>query len=100
MPVTNHPVNEYASVVDDTTQFIDVREPYEVAEGTIPGAVNIPLGQVPGRLEELDRDRRVVLLCRSGGRSGQAAEFLTGVGFTDVVNLVGGMLAYHDEQSP
>ena len=99
MPVTNHPVNDYADVVDDATQFIDVREPYEVAEGTIPGAVNIPLGQVPGRLAELDRDRRVVLLCRSGGRSGQAAEFLTGVGFADVVNLVGGMLAYRDESS-
>ena len=99
MPVTHLPVNEYAGIVDDTTQFIDVREPFEVAEGTIPGAVNIPLGQVPGRFDELDRGRRVVLLCRSGGRSGQAAEFLSGVGFTDVVNLVGGMLAYRDESS-
>jgi len=42
---------------------------------------------------ELDRDRRVVLLCRSGGRSTQAAEFLTASGFADVVDLAGGMLA-------
>jgi rhodanese-related sulfurtransferase len=94
MAVVNHPVNDYASVVDDTTQFIDVREPDEVALGTIAGAVNIPLAQVPARLDELDRERRVVLLCRSGNRSGQAAEFLNGAGFPDVVNLAGGMLAF------
>lgn len=94
MSVVNHPVNDYASLVDDTTQFIDVREPNEVAQGTIAGAVNIPLAQIPGKLDELDRERRVVLLCRSGNRSGQAAEFLTGAGFTDVVNLAGGMLAF------
>ena len=94
MAVVNHPVNDYATIVDDTTQFIDVREPGEVAEGTIAGAVNIPLAQVPSRLDELDRERRVVLLCRSGNRSGQAAEFLSGAGFTDVVNLAGGMLAF------
>jgi rhodanese-related sulfurtransferase len=94
MTVVNHPVNEYAGVVDASTQFIDVREPDEVADGTIAGAVNIPLAQVPVRLDELDRERRVVLLCRSGNRSGQAAEFLVDAGFTDVVNLVGGMLAF------
>jgi rhodanese-related sulfurtransferase len=94
MPVVDHPVNDYASVVDETTQFIDVREPDEVAQGTIPGTVNIPLGHVPSRLDELDRERRVVLLCRSGNRSAQAAEFLMGAGFTDVVNLAGGMLAF------
>lgn len=94
MPVTEHPVNDYATVVDATTQFIDVREPVEVAQGTLPGAVNIPLADIPARAADLDRGRRVVLLCRSGNRSGQAAEYLIGVGFADVVNLVGGMLAY------
>jgi rhodanese-related sulfurtransferase len=94
MPFVNHPVDDYATVVDAGTQLIDVREPDEVAQGTIAGAVNIPLAQIPGRLDELDRERRVVLLCRSGNRSGQAAEFLTRAGFTDVVNLAGGMLAF------
>jgi rhodanese-related sulfurtransferase len=94
MPVTEHPVNDYATVVDATTQFIDVREPDEVAQGTLPGAVNIPLADIPARAADLDRSRRVVLLCRSGNRSGQAAAYLLGVGFADVVNLVGGMLAY------
>ncbi len=89
----DHPVNDYATAVGATGQLIDVREPDEVAEGTLPGAVNIPLGDLAARVDELDRDRRVVLLCRSGGRSTSAAEYLTSLGFGDVVNLAGGMLA-------
>jgi rhodanese-related sulfurtransferase len=91
---TDHPVADYAAVVGADGQLIDVREPDEVAAGTLPGAVNIPLGQLPGRVGELDPHRRVVLLCRSGGRSTQAAQYLTQAGFDDVVNLAGGMLAY------
>jgi rhodanese-related sulfurtransferase len=94
MTVINHPVTDYTAVVDSSTQFLDVREPAEVVEGTLPGTLNIPLGQLPGRLAELDPTRRVVVLCRSGGRSAHAAKLLVDVGFTDVVNLDGGMLAY------
>ena len=89
---SDHPVNDYAAVVGSSGQLIDVREPDEVAGGSLPGAVNIPLGDLPSRVGELDQARRVVLLCRSGGRSTQAAEFLTASGFGDVVNLAGGML--------
>ncbi len=88
------PVNDFASIVDDTTQLIDVREPAELEDGTLPGAVNIPLAELPVRIGELDAGRRVVLLCRSGGRSGKAADWLDQMGFADVVNLTGGMLAY------
>ncbi len=70
-----------------------MREPHELAEGTLPGTVNIPLGTLPDRVGELDPSRRTVVVCRSGGRSTQAAQFLTGQGFTDVINLAGGMLA-------
>lgn len=91
----DHPVNDYATVVGADGQLIDVREPDEVAGGTLAGARNIPLGDLPARVGELDPGRRVVLLCRSGGRSTQAAEFLAAAGFGDVVNLEGGMLAYH-----
>jgi rhodanese-related sulfurtransferase len=94
MTITNHPVNDYTAVVDSSTQFLDVRQPGELVEGTLPGTVNIPLDQLPTRASELDRNRRVVVLCRSGGRSTQAATFLISSGFTDVVNLDGGMLAY------
>ncbi len=93
MTFRDHPVTDFRAVVGPDTQFIDVREPDEVAGGTLPGAVNIPLGELPHRLHELDRRRRVVVLCRSGGRSAQAAEFLAAQGFDDVVNLAGGMLA-------
>lgn len=91
---SDHPVTDYASVVDANTQFIDVREPDEVAEGTLPGTVNIPVGMLADRLGELDSSRRTVVLCRSGGRSTQAAEILTAAGFGEVINLEGGMLAW------
>ena len=92
----DHPVTDYQAVLGSSGQLIDVRQPDEVAQGTLPGAVNIPLDVLPDRLGELDSARTVVLLCRSGGRSGMAAELLTAAGFTDVVNLSGGMLAYQD----
>ncbi len=94
MTHSNHPVNDYASIVGDDGQLVDVREPNEVAEGSLPGAVNIPLGQIADRMNELDKTKRVVVLCRSGGRSTNACEQLTASGFADVVNLAGGMLAY------
>lgn len=85
-------VGDFAAAVGETGQLIDVREPDEVAAGTLPGALNIPLGELPERIGELDRTRTVVMLCRSGARSAMAAEFVAGQGFDDVVNLVGGML--------
>lgn len=96
MTYRNHPITDYSSVVDSDTQFIDVRQPEELADGIITGTVNIPLGNLAERILELDREQRTVVLCRSGGRSGQAAELLDAAGFTDVVNLDGGMLA-HDQ---
>jgi rhodanese-related sulfurtransferase len=89
----DHPANDFETAVGADGQLIDVREPDEVAGGTLPGALNIPLGDLPVRVTELDPSRRVVTLCRSGGRSTQAAEYLTATGFGDVVNLAGGMLA-------
>ena len=90
----NYPINDYTSIVDPDTQFIDVRTPAEVAERGLDTARNIPLDQLVNRLAELDPSRRTVVLCRSGGRSAQAAEFLAGAGFVDVVNLTGGILAF------
>jgi rhodanese-related sulfurtransferase len=73
--------------------IIDVRETKEVAAGKIPSAVNIPLGLVEFRLQDLDKTKEYILVCRSGGRSSKAASFLEGRGF-DVINMDGGMLAW------
>lgn len=73
--------------------LIDVREVTEVQEGHIPGIINIPLSLLEFRLHELDKNTPYILLCRSGGRSGQATEFLSYHGY-DATNMVGGMLAW------
>lgn len=76
--------------------ILDVREDEEVATGKIPGAKHIPLGQIPERLNELVKDKPYYIVCRSGGRSGQACAFLSAKGY-DVTNVEGGMLALEGE---
>ncbi|MDE3087686.1 MAG: MBL fold metallo-hydrolase, partial [Acidobacteriota bacterium] len=73
--------------------LLDVRQPEEVAAWAIPGALHVPLGELPGRLDELPTGRQVVVVCASGHRSSQAAAFLARAGF-DVANLTGGMAAW------
>jgi rhodanese-related sulfurtransferase len=71
--------------------IVDVREDWEFAEGHIPGAILIPLGSLPDRAGEIPTDKPVVLVCRSGNRSGQAFRFLSGEGYGNVSNMTGGM---------
>jgi rhodanese-related sulfurtransferase len=73
--------------------LLDVREDYEWDAGHVAGAVHIPLGQMTERVGELPGSRQVVVVCRSGVRSGQAAVFLTASG-VEAVNLAGGMRAW------
>ncbi len=73
--------------------LVDVRELDEVAQGMIPGAVHMPLGEVQERLDELDKAKPYIIICRSGGRSGRASAFLDEEGY-DVTNMVGGMLEW------
>jgi len=76
--------------------IIDVREVDEVAAGKIPGAVNIPLGTIESRMNELDKSAEYIMVCRSGGRSGRATQFLEREGY-NVINMSGGMLAWEGE---
>lgn len=76
--------------------LIDVREDFEVAEGKIPGAHHIPLGELPERLDEIDKQKHHIMICRSGGRSGKACDFLSSQGY-DVANMEGGMLDWEDK---
>lgn len=76
--------------------LIDVREIDEVEAGHIPGSINIPLGLLEFRMHELDKNTAYIMVCRSGGRSGQATAFLQSHGY-DVTNMTGGMLAWEGE---
>jgi adenylyltransferase/sulfurtransferase len=79
--------------------LLDVREPYEFQIAQIGGKL-IPQNDVPQRLAEIPRDREIVVQCRSGARSQRIAEFLKQSGYTQVVNLAGGILAWSDEIDP
>ena len=78
---------------------LDVREPYEYQIANIGGTL-IPQNEVPQRLAEIDRNREIVVQCRSGGRSQRIAEFLAQQGYTNVKNLAGGILAWADQIDP
>jgi sulfur-carrier protein adenylyltransferase/sulfurtransferase len=83
----------------EDVQLIDVREPYEFQIAQIGGKL-IPKGDVPNRLNEIDRNREVVVHCKSGGRSQQISEFLKQVGYERVVNVAGGITAWSNEIDP
>jgi len=72
--------------------FIDVREPDEYAEGHIEGVVNMPLSTLEDTYSQLPKDKEIVIICRSGNRSMQAAQLLREKGYTRLVNVQGGML--------
>jgi rhodanese-related sulfurtransferase len=74
--------------------LVDVREIEEYEQGHIPGAINIPLNSVPERMEEITKDKPVVLVCARGSRSEMAADFLSGHGYRDLYNLVDGTLGW------
>lgn len=84
---------EGRALVDGGAVLLDVREVDEWQAGHAADAVFIPLGEVAARANELTVDRRIVAICRSGGRSERATRFLRAQGF-DVVNLAGGMRAW------
>jgi sulfur-carrier protein adenylyltransferase/sulfurtransferase len=83
----------------EDVQLIDVREPYEAQIAQIGGKL-IPKGDVPNRLAEIDRNREVVVHCKSGGRSQQIAELLKQAGYERVANVAGGITAWSNEIDP
>lgn len=79
---------EARQLVQTGARLVDVRTPGEFAAGHIEGAINIPVQELEGRLNELQpKDRAVVLYCRSGHRSGNAARMLKSAGFSAVHDL-------------
>jgi len=82
----------------DAFTLLDVRSVKEWSHDHIPGSVNIPLGELSERLEELPRDRRVATICEAGYRSSLAASLLAREGHPQVVNIAGGMAAYREQE--
>jgi sulfur-carrier protein adenylyltransferase/sulfurtransferase len=80
--------------------ILDVREPFEAAICCIPGSRLIPLGDLPGRLDELDPAVDIVVHCKAGGRSLRAVALLRERGFPRATNLVGGILSWINEIDP
>lgn len=74
--------------------LIDVRTPGEVAEGTAPGSVNIPLQEAAQRIAEFPKDKNLLIFCRSGKRSLAVSQLLIDNGFERVFNVVGGFMAF------
>lgn len=88
------------SELPDDVLMVDVREPDEWAAGHAPGAVHIPMGDVPARIDELPAtDDSLAVVCRSGGRSGRVVQWLVQQGF-DVVNVEGGMQSWARSGKP
>jgi rhodanese-related sulfurtransferase len=71
--------------------LLDVREADELAIASIPGALWIPMGEIPERTAEIPTDREIVVMCHHGGRSARVVAYLQKLGFTRVVNLSGGI---------
>ncbi len=71
--------------------ILDVREPEEIALASFPGAIHVPMGDVPSRLAELDPEAEWVIVCHHGMRSAQVAMYLARMGFERIANLSGGI---------
>lgn len=93
---------EVLDAVNNGSVFIDVREPYEIDEVSydIPNHLQIPLGEIQIRLNEIPKDKSIIVGCRSGARSMNACQFLSMQGFENVQNLQGGIMGWIDNGCP
>jgi len=95
-------VSELKSLIDNKVDFqlVDVREPHEYEICNLGGDL-IPLSTIPESIEKINRNKQVIIHCRSGARSGQAVSWLEkNHGFTNIYNLKGGLLAWSNEVDP
>ncbi len=99
MPQTPNVPTVGLNAIADNDVVLDVREPDEWAAGRIDGALHVPMGAVPQRLEELPDDHRLAVICRSGGRSARVTAYLREQGL-DAVNVDGGMTAWAQAGRP
>lgn len=98
-PKTELTVDEALALSNEGALIIDVRESDELAELAydVPNIKHIPLGELESRLSEVPKDKQVIMVCRSGGRSGRAQELLQSKGFQNIANMQGGMNAWSEK---
>lgn len=94
-------VAELKAMMDNHEDFqlIDVREPHEADICNIKG-VMISMNDIPDNIDQISKDKPVIIYCRSGSRSGRIVDYLEGQGFQNLYNLKGGILAWADEIDP
>jgi rhodanese-related sulfurtransferase len=79
---------------------LDVREPWELYVARLDGTLDIPMNEIPDRLDELPKDKPLAVLCRSGARSLKVTHYLRANGFAKVSNIAGGILAWGAAYDP
>jgi len=99
MDIPEVDVTTLAGLLANGAPLIDVRQPDEYTEAHVPGAIPLPLGELPERIDEVPPEVTVYVICRSGNRSGKAVEFLRGSGY-DAMNVAGGTVAWIEAGSP
>jgi rhodanese-related sulfurtransferase len=99
MEIETIDVSQLPAALEGGATLVDVREDHEYEDGHVPGAVLIPLGDLPDRLGDLPSDDAFYVMCRTAGRSGRAVEMLVQKGF-DARLVEGGIIAWYDSGQP
>lgn len=90
-------LEQLLSTKGDDTIIVDVREVEEYVEGHIPNIPLVPMSSIPTVIDEFDKNKEYVFVCRSGGRSQNVSLYFKDQGFENVINFSGGMLSWHGE---
>ena len=93
-------VSQAAKLRDEGAFILDVREPSEWQEAHVPDSTLIPLGQLAERINEVPKDRQVVVICRSGNRSAQGRDVLLSAGYENVTSVAGGITDWRTSGFP
>ena len=93
MPITEVSIDELADALASGARLLDVRQTDEYVAGHVPGAVHVPLASVPDNIEAFRGEGPAYVICKSGGRSRRACEYLADQG-VDAVNVAGGTMAW------
>ncbi|MEK7322106.1 MAG: rhodanese-like domain-containing protein [Pseudomonadota bacterium] len=100
LEITPTELKAYLETADPKPLLLDVREPHEWAICRIEGSRHIPMNQIPEASAELDPAQETIVICHHGGRSARVAAYLTQSGFSNVLNLAGGVDAWAEEVDP